>query len=74
MIEIPGDFGDYEKLEACVLGSDGKVYTPSEWAALRARQAEYRPPVDKICPACGAKHTGPWNLCSSCKAAWDRGL
>lgn len=34
----------------------------------------YTSRVEAICPACGAKHDGPWTLCSSCKAAWDRGL
>ena len=33
----------------------------------------YRPPVEAICLACGAKHTGPFTCCSSCKEALDRG-
>jgi len=43
-------------------------------ADLRELNKEFRPRVEAICPACGVKHDGPWTLCSSCKAAWDRGL
>lgn len=34
---------------------------------------EYSPPLERICPYCGAKHAGPWRACSPCKAALDSG-
>ena len=33
----------------------------------------YRPRIEAICPACGAKHTGPFTYCSPCKSELDRG-
>lgn len=26
----------------------------------------YRPPVERVC-ICGAKHQGPWQVCSPCR-------
>ena len=34
---------------------------------------DLRAPMDKVCPACGLKHTGPFQACSSCKSELDRG-
>ena len=34
---------------------------------------DYQPPVEKVCGYCGKKHTGPFQACSSCKSALDRG-
>lgn len=28
--------------------------------------ASYCPPIEKICPSCGRKHTGYLDLCESC--------
>ena len=28
--------------------------------------SEYRPPVERVCPSCGRKHTGAFSLCSHC--------
>lgn len=33
----------------------------------RCEPFEYRPPVDRICPSCGKKHTGRFQLCSACQ-------
>ena len=35
---------------------------------------EYRPPIENVCGYCGKKHTGPFQACSACKSAADRGL
>ena len=34
---------------------------------------EYRPRIDRVCPACGAKHQGPFQACSKCKTELDAG-
>ena len=35
------------------------------------RQGAGLPPLDKVCPWCGIKHTGPFKACSNCKRAVD---
>lgn len=45
-------------------GPDGK------WHEERV---EYRGRVERVCPACGAKHDGPFQACSACKTALDSG-
>ena len=38
-----------------------------------AEAMTYQPRVEAVCPACGAKHSGPFTYCSRCKSAMDRG-
>ena len=41
---------------------------------LRTRPIpDLRAPMDKVCGYCGKKHTGPFQACSQCKTAVDRG-
>lgn len=40
---------------------------------LKKLLVEYQPPLDKICPWCGAKHTGYFQACDRCKRLLDAG-
>ena len=50
-----------------------KMLPPGLLALLNGPILDLRAPMDKVCPCCGAKHTGPFQNCSSCKTALDRG-
>lgn len=34
--------------------------------SLAKPQPDYRPPIEKVCPSCGRKHTRAFQLCLSC--------
>ena len=42
-------------------------------AAALIKPFSYSPPIEKVCEYCGIKHNGPFNACSPCKTALDRG-
>jgi hypothetical protein len=37
------------------------------------RQGAGLPPLEKVCPWCKCKHSGPFRACSKCKASIDSG-
>lgn len=57
------------------LRHDGAKFTGFAPAAhLPAPQSTFNGrPIERVCPACSVKHQGPWQMCSACKRASDRG-
>ena len=52
---------------------DDLIRSYVSWLLTDPDPKECRPPIDRICPFCGQKHTGPFAACSRCKAEIDAG-
>lgn len=50
-----------------------RLIGPSLANLLRGPIVDLRAPMDKVCPCCGAKHTGPFQACTRCKTELDAG-
>lgn len=50
------------KVGVAVMDGIGAIIAPS-----------YRPRVERVCPACGVKHGGPFQYCDGCKTGIDSG-
>lgn len=42
-------------------------------AGITTALRSYRPPIEEVCGCCGAKHYGPFVMCSRCQNALNRG-
>lgn len=75
LIELPGHitmgklYEIAEDLDCTIKNKRGSVshltFVPND--------TTYQPPLDKVCPGCGTKHTGGSNRCSDCLFDTDHG-